>query len=64
MLKVSHYKFNVIENVFIFQFARLCDFFFKRFIINKRRKKYNIFKLKNIINSFYASLSKSFKKIH
>ena len=62
MLKVSHYKFNIIKNVFIFQLARLCDISFKKFIINERRKENNIFELKNIINSFYINLSKLFEK--
>ena len=62
MSKGSHYKFNIIKNVFIFQFARLYDIFFKKFIINERREKNNIFKLKNIINSFYINSSKSFEK--
>ena len=62
MLKISHHKFNVIKNVFISQFAHLYDISFKRFIINERHKKNNIFKSKDIINSFYVNLSKSFKK--
>ena len=64
MSKVSHYKFNIIKNVFISQPARLCDIFFKKFIINKRREKDNIFKSKNITNSFYINSSKSFKKFY
>ena len=27
MSKISRYKLNIIKNVFIFQFARLCDIF-------------------------------------
>ena len=62
MSKVSHYKFNIIKNVFISQFVHLCDIFFKRFIINERREKNNIFELKDITNSFYVNSLKSFKK--
>ena len=64
MLKVLYHKFNVIKNIFIFQFAHLCDISFKRIIINERHKKDIIFKLKDIINSFYISLSKSFKRFY
>ena len=62
MLKISYYKFNVIKNIFIFQLTRLCDIFFKRFIINEHHEKKNIFKSRDITSLFYINLSKSFEK--
>ena len=64
MSKILYHKFNVIKNVFISQFAHLCDIFFEKFIINERREENNIFKSKKIINLFCVNSSRSFKKFY